>query len=208
MLNLGTISVYSGCSAGCLHCPYSKESLGNAMKKEELVKTIECIESPFILLTGGEPLEHPKIVSLLAEMSSMGKLFRIATGGHIPLFPFLNLLNNKFFCGFSIGTDILIKQRNRGNLRVNWLKNILLIKERKIHFSITITLGMDFLLTNLIKELLNLGIDPDFFTLAEKEGEFLSEEIWEKSKEVLFQHFGNKPIKYGFRNHSKFNCSI
>lgn len=200
--NFGTVLINLSCSAGCLHCDYGRNILKEPLKMEIILDQIKKIRTPFVLLSGGEPLEYPMLADLLFELTKLRKVFRIATGGHILLGPFLPLLTqNEFFCGISLGTDVLIKERNiKKEFRVNWLNNHGLIKEKRTHFSLTITIGKDFNFMHLIEELSGLQVDPDFFTLSEIEAEDIGEDLWEKSRKILSDFFPSKEVKYSFQN--------
>lgn len=61
-------------------------------------------------------------------------------------------------------------------------------------------MGSDFDFFCIAKDLSTLGLTPDFFTLAEKQGNAFDESIWKKNREDLLKFFPNKNIKVGFKN--------
>ncbi len=196
------ILVNESCQAGCLHCPYGKKTNIFPKSVKSIIQTIESCKSNFFILSGGEPLEYPFFALLLQELQFIKKPFRIATGGHVYILPYIGQLKTlTHFSGFSLGTDMLVYKRNlKPLLRIEWLRNLNILENEKIHYSLTVTLGTDVFLEGLIKELVSLGCNPDFFMLSEKENEFISNIAWDNCKEVVTKYSQHKLILTGFRN--------
>lgn len=154
------LSINNICTAGCAHCSFVAHGQHKSLK--EVFSEILVGHSPIIIVSGGEPFEHPEILSLLGLFSSLTRYtFRIATGGHISLLPYykqLSSMNN--LSGISIGTDVLIRKNNAD--KAIWYANLKLLKKCGINFSLTFTIGTD------VYEKLNFIIDlikeasPDF----------------------------------------------
>lgn len=197
------IYISNTCQAGCNHCPYGvSNQIRDSLDINMIIQKIESSDRKLIILTGGEPLESPFFMELLDRLRSSKKLFRIATGGHIPIQPSIEkLMTLPYFTGFSLGTDILIPERNdKASFKANWLKNLFSIVEWKIHYSLTITLGSEIKLQELLKKLIGLGCNPDFFTLSEKEEEPLSITEWKIQKEIINIYYPHAEIIPGFVN--------
>ncbi|MDW2114272.1 hypothetical protein R7035_12185 [Vibrio sp. 1731] len=164
-MSLKTVYVNSGCNAKCYHCPYgSAPSLLTENASNEISNSSEGI----ILFSGGEPLElkFNEIKDLINDCLKNYKIFRIATGGHIPLnYIARNLASIPLFSGFSIGTDVIIKSRNNNFAKYSliWSENINILDDLNINYSITISLskdiGEDFFLSYI-----SIG-SPDFIMI-------------------------------------------
>lgn len=77
------VKLTSRCSMGCSHCCEDATVDGQHMTQATFQQTLRFIEMaegaawasgcpPFILLSGGEPAEHPEIVSLLEQVADTG----------------------------------------------------------------------------------------------------------------------------------------
>lgn len=196
------ILIHTACHAGCSHCPYGIKKESQPIAVELILKEIEATSNRLILLSGGEPLEYPYFSLLLDGLETIYKPFRIATGGHISVLPYLEQLKKMpHFTGFALGTDILIPQRQlQGLFRMQWLYNLTTLNERSMRYSFTITLGVDMHLQTLLEELVELKSQPRFILLAEKEGEKIEEEVWKFYEKMVTDYFPNKPILSGFKN--------
>ncbi len=142
-MSIKTIIVNDGCSAKCFHCPYgSYPSKITLLAHEEICSATEDI----ILISGGEPLELKavELYSLIINCLNNQKIFRIATGGHISLESIAKkLMQIPYFSGFSIGTDVLLKERNKRchEFKKVWEQNIALLNELQTNYSFTLTLS-------------------------------------------------------------------
>lgn len=111
------------CSAGCNHCLYSMECMVRDDAFPESLYTINDIKSDFIILSGGEPLELDN--DLLHKYTCMclicKKYFRIATGGHIYIQPYLKLLNGsgRVCCGCTVRDQSLKLRGEISSLPLN-----------------------------------------------------------------------------------------
>ncbi len=107
-----TLMLTPRCSAGCEHCPFASQ----AMPPMDL--SINDVENwlqqnhavPLVVVFGGEPLEHPRFSEVLQVLLVSKVTFRIATGGHPLVEPWIGVLKSiPEFKGFSLGTDVLKK---------------------------------------------------------------------------------------------------
>lgn len=101
-----------------------------------------------IVLSGGEPFEHPDISEILSLPFEQTPPFRIATGGFVDLSPWiekLKYLNRPEgpLQGISIGTDVLSKRVVDSRWVQTWQSNIQLLGKFKIPYSLTFTIGPD-----------------------------------------------------------------
>lgn len=76
-----------GCKLRCVWCdtPYAldKRVVAKLMTGAEIVAVIERIGCSFVEFTGGEPLEQPDVVPLMAYLSDAGYTVAVETGGHV-----------------------------------------------------------------------------------------------------------------------------
>lgn len=164
-----TLMITSRCSAGCLPCPFGNGSLEQRyLDVDRVVAKIRATNSSLIVISGGEPLEHPQFMQLaerLHQGAALGKPFRIATGGHQPLAPYLDLISaTEGFRGFSLGTDVLssICPGPQKHAAV-WQENVKLLNERKLPYSITLTVHADMINPeSVLREAQKLGARPEF----------------------------------------------
>lgn len=160
------LQVGEGCSASCLHCPFTKD--GKWRSIEQVIE--EAIGTPdgYVTLTGGEPLEHPEILAICMELSTLEVPFRIATGGHVPLqeiFP--QLTNLPGFLGFNLGSDVVSSRNKSEVFKQVWWQNVNTLSSCGVPWSLTFTLGQDLDHSNLITELQNKNYKPSFLMINE-----------------------------------------
>ncbi len=74
----------SGCGHGCRYCDtvYAEEE-GIPMEIEEIARKVSEIDSPFIEITGGEPLLQKEVYPLMKQLCDQGKTVLLETGGFI-----------------------------------------------------------------------------------------------------------------------------
>ena len=144
-----TLIITSKCSGGCGPCPFGSGLLPQRFLPAEMIVERLCSSAaPLVVLTGGEPLEHPEfseIVELLAARSTDGCLapFRIATGGHIAFseIDLKRLKNITSFTGISLGTDVLSEVcSKRAEHSLIWNQNVQLFNLLGFPYSLTLTL--------------------------------------------------------------------
>lgn len=144
-----TLIITSKCSGGCGPCPFGSGLLPNRFLPAEMIVERLCSSTAqLVVLTGGEPLEHPefsKLVELLTEQSQHGCVapFRIATGGHIA-FEECDVERLKCipsFTGISLGTDVLSEVcPARTEHSLIWNQNVQLLNRLGVPYSLTLTL--------------------------------------------------------------------
>jgi organic radical activating enzyme len=83
----GTPSVFvrlQGCSVGCTWCDtrYSWDARrGDELTLEALLCRVKDAGAQNVVVTGGEPLEHPALVPLVAGLHAMGRRVEVETAG-------------------------------------------------------------------------------------------------------------------------------
>lgn len=195
--------INSTCSAGCRHCPFGKKKDGKHFELHEVFsQDVDLKDAKLLILSGGEPLEHPNLNQFIEHCNRLYLPFRIATGGHSPILQHLHQLNeSKHFTGFSIGTDLIINERNNNQeLRSIWSSNIATLNRLNKKYSITITLCNSLDLEELILKLLEYQANPSFFLLNEMENIPVSQHSMESAIETLKFNFPKTLIKIGFNN--------
>lgn len=187
------------CNANCVHCPFSTSSK-DVSSLSNFVFDIYLIESELIILSGGEPFELPFILfaKYVAMCVACRKYFRIATGGHVDVKPYLHYLKkNPFFTGLQLGTDVISQVRNSFYKKhvYTWLQNIEYLKQNNLSYNLTITLSKDF---NL-KEILNIikHTVPSFILVNSYN---IMEEILASKIKLINLYFPKCEIKYGYKD--------
>jgi 7-carboxy-7-deazaguanine synthase len=85
--SVGTPSVFvrlQGCTVGCAWCDtkYSWDARrGDELTLETLLHRVKDAGAPNVVVTGGEPLEHPAFVPLVAGLSALGLRIEVETAG-------------------------------------------------------------------------------------------------------------------------------
>jgi hypothetical protein len=143
-----TLIITSKCSGGCTPCPFGSGLLPQRfLPAEQIVERLRSSEAPLVVLTGGEPLEHPdflRLVGLIESEMARESLapFRIATGGHIAFSLCLleRLKRIPSFTGVSLGTDVLTEVcSRRADHSVTWKSNVELFNAMNVCYSLTLT---------------------------------------------------------------------
>lgn len=145
------ISLTTMCSAGCSHCPYSNSELPKLFLKTSSINHIaNTTSSSLIILTGGEPLQHPELTNILINLSNNHTPFRLATGGFINLNPWIDLFHSlhekRIFQGVSLGTDVISQRVSSSKWVKTWILNIQLLQMHNVPYSLTMTIDphLDF----------------------------------------------------------------
>lgn len=85
--SLGTPSVFvrlQGCAVGCVWCDtrYSWDpKRGRALALEALLAEVKAAGAENVVVTGGEPLEHPAFVPVVAGIRALGRRLEVETAG-------------------------------------------------------------------------------------------------------------------------------
>jgi len=150
-----TIMLTTKCSSGCMHCPFSNPDLEKLFLAPTVIQKImsQSLET-LIVLSGGEPFEHPEISQILINLSKQTTPFRIATGGFVDLGPWISKLKllsrpSGVLQGISVGTDVLSSRVNHSNWIPVWKNNIRFFFEFQIPYSLTFSVGTDLDFTRL-----------------------------------------------------------
>ncbi|MFM6928818.1 MAG: radical SAM protein [Bdellovibrio sp.] len=162
-----TLVLTTECSAGCSQCPFSNRNMikRHLPVKKALQILAESSES-LVVVSGGEPFEYVEIHSLLESLEYGVVPFRIATGGHVDLAPFIPKLKKlQALQGISLGTDVLTAKVNPDRrLPEVWQKNVYALQKVGIPISITVTVVDDAAEIQSIYEFIKRhGIRPQFF---------------------------------------------
>jgi MoaA/NifB/PqqE/SkfB family radical SAM enzyme len=175
-----TLIITSRCSGGCLPCPFGQGKLPQRyLGAAEVIEAVSRSAFPLVVITGGEPLEHPHIENIIAGLKSASDSgqcapFRIATGGHIQLAPVLaNLRNCAAFRGVSLGSDVLSRTSIHCETHTPvWTENVRWLNSEKIRYSLTLTLHRSQIEHDALAPLrkaANLGAQPGFVYLRHYE---------------------------------------
>ena len=85
--SVGTPSVFvrlQGCAVGCAWCDtkYSWDPRrGDELTLEALLQRVQDASAQNVVVTGGEPLEHPALVPLVAGLHALGRRVEVETAG-------------------------------------------------------------------------------------------------------------------------------
>lgn len=134
----------------------------------ESVMTFNNAKSKLVVLSGGEPFEYEHIKGLLQYLEITKQFFRIATGGHVDLEPFIeSLKRSESLAGISVGTDVIShRSLESTSLERKWQKNINFLNESNLPYSLTFTVLEDLDgAVNLVAKTLALGAQPEFIYL-------------------------------------------
>lgn len=143
-----TLMITTRCSGECRPCPFAGGALPQRfLSTQDVVAAVQSSTARLVVITGGEPLEHPHfqdIVRALQRLPQQGECarFRVATGGHIPLQTFIEDLKEcDRFVGFSIGTDVISEACTMQALHAKtWKENITALNSVGLAYSLTLTL--------------------------------------------------------------------
>lgn len=159
------VLVNGSCNARCRHCPYASDSATACLAGDPL-SFVKNVRSDLVILSGGEPFEAriDVLFNYINACVSAGKYFRVATGGHLRLRPFLPHMKSTLrFAGIQLGTDVLLPERNANSLRHRtiWRENLSLLNDWNIGFGVTMTVDNDVEFEPVF-DLLG-DVRPDFF---------------------------------------------
>ncbi len=152
-------------------------------------------DAGLLVISGGEPFEHPDILCFLDDLIHCQTPFRIATGGGISLTPYLSHLvelarNNANFRGLSLGTDIISSRCTRPDLIWIWTENLQTLKKSSLSYSVTLTLGPG--INEAVLDLLDCEASkPEFFYLRDVNHFTESATLW---KQKILAKFGEVEI--------------
>lgn len=186
------------CSARCFHCPFGNKKNEKHLEQEKIIEKINNSHFPLVVLSGGEPFEHPQLKDILKEIRNIkDKIFRLCTGGHIPLkkfFPHLKNMTN--FTGISMGTDILFPQRNDQILSEIFWKNIEDLNNNNIDYSITLTLGNDIKLNTIETIMTNHPMRPAFILIQNRDDQHFNQSMLDSIIQIIDTNFPGIVIHY------------
>lgn len=187
-----TLLLTTQCNAGCQHCPFSSLKMEPRwLSLKSALRIIEKAEEKLIVISGGEPLEHPEIADILKQELHDQKKFRVATGGYIDISPYISVLKkNKSFHGISMGTDVISNRCNNRTHYEIWQKNIINLNSTQTAYSLTFTIAEDLEpLESLLKKMNLIDLRPSFIYVRAKKANFNQE-----NREILGRQFGTTPL--------------
>lgn len=78
----------TGCPLRCVYCDtaYAFEG-GQRMSIDEILQQTKGFSTPFVTVTGGEPLAQPECIKLLTELAAQGFDVSLETSGAMPIEP-------------------------------------------------------------------------------------------------------------------------
>jgi MoaA/NifB/PqqE/SkfB family radical SAM enzyme len=165
------ILISENCTANCSHCPFKAN--GDFKTLEQINQAFLNLPSgEFSVITGGEPFEHKDFEQILFLMSKYENiLFRVATGGHVPLSKFIpSILKTPNLSGISMGTDVISPRNNNREYSSIYEKNISILNENKINYSITITLGPGLNNKDILNIFNKFMLYPKYFLIQISDG--------------------------------------
>lgn len=76
----------TGCPLRCHYCDsaYAFEG-GERISREEILYTVAEYQTPYVCVTGGEPLAQPGVLTLLADLADTGYQVSLETSGALPI---------------------------------------------------------------------------------------------------------------------------
>jgi hypothetical protein len=170
-----TLMLTTRCSARCSHCPFGAAEM--PVHHLPVARALEVVRSatpPLVVVSGGEPFEHPEIGPFLQRAAGEAKHLRLATGGHIDLSPFVAALRRMTNLeGVSLGTDVLSGRaaeaggRGAVSAREIWFANLRRLQDEGIGYSLTLTWGEDLGDPGALLEEIasHVRVPPDFIYL-------------------------------------------
>lgn len=137
------------CSGGCSHCLFASPELKRLnLDSSKVIELAHKTSSGMVIISGGEPFQHPEISKILADFRDSGLMFRVATGGFVDLSAWLEILSllfrEKRLQGISVGTDVISSRVISGKWDEIWKHNIHLLSINNIPFSFTLTIDYAF----------------------------------------------------------------
>jgi 7-carboxy-7-deazaguanine synthase len=74
----------AGCGHGCIGCDTSyAEEGGKMLDLDEIIRQAVAFQTPFIEVTGGEPLLQPAVYPLMEQLCDLGHKVLLETGGFL-----------------------------------------------------------------------------------------------------------------------------
>lgn len=102
---LATFIRLSGCNLRCEYCDtsYSWET-GQEMTVEEIIEKVKKYGNHHVTLTGGEPLIHKDVKTLIQMLSQNRFLINVETNGAVDIGPFRNIRNCHFTMDYKLSS--------------------------------------------------------------------------------------------------------
>lgn len=116
---LTTFIRLAGCNLRCSYCDtcYAlKNSNGIEMSVDEIVKRAKKYDYRNITLTGGEPLIHKDVDSLISKLCENGFYVNIETNGSVPIDKYISNKNILITMDYKLPSSCVEKNMNLNNL--------------------------------------------------------------------------------------------
>lgn len=116
---LTTFIRLAGCNLRCSYCDtcYAlKNSNGTEMSVDEIVKKAKKMDYRNITLTGGEPLIHKDVDSLISKLCENGFYVNIETNGSVPIDKYILNKNILITMDYKVPSSGVEKSMNLSNL--------------------------------------------------------------------------------------------
>lgn len=116
---LTTFIRLAGCNLRCSYCDtcYAlKKSNGTEMSVDEIVKKAKKYDYRNITLTGGEPLIHRDVDSLISKLCENGFYVNIETNGSVPIDKYISNKNILITMDYKLPSSDVEKNMNLNNL--------------------------------------------------------------------------------------------
>lgn len=116
---LTTFIRLAGCNLRCSYCDTSyalKNSNGTEMSVDEIVKMAKKYDYRNITLTGGEPLIHRDVDSLISKLCENGFYVNIETNGSVPIDKYISNKNILITMDYKLPSSDVEKNMNLNNL--------------------------------------------------------------------------------------------
>lgn len=132
---LTTFIRLAGCNLRCSYCDtcYAlKNSNGTEMSVDEIVKIAKKYDYRNITLTGGEPLIHKDVDSLISKLCKNGFYVNIETNGSVPIDKYISNKNILITMDYKLPSSCVEKNMNLNNLeklRANDVLKFVIIKD-------------------------------------------------------------------------------
>ncbi|MEY4065190.1 MAG: hypothetical protein RIR26_1398 [Pseudomonadota bacterium] len=176
------LMITSRCSAGCSGCPFGSQEMPQRwMPVGSILERMRNSRAALVVVTGGEPLEHPEFDQLTEELlrtdEGLTTPFRLATGGHVPLAGRVEGWTHlRAFEGISLGTDVLNQGSHKKDFPFSenhparekisiWKENVRWLNEENIPYSLTLTLFPNHdetVVSTLLGQVASCGAHPQF----------------------------------------------
>lgn len=144
-----------GCNLRCLYCDTKETQNLEAKARLEISSIVSKVYTDKVIITGGEPLIHDNLESLILALQKAGKIVQIETNGTRPLIP------TKYNCFWVVDVKGPSSGTNAPKIPIDEFVRQLNTNDTILKFVIIDDQDMYFALDK-IHELSNAGYDGQF----------------------------------------------